>query len=669
MKKNPLLIQSDIDKILDDAWLNIVVNPKTLFNPLGYIPPELENEPHLYILWLLSRPEYFSFFCSEILNIRILPFQAVILRELWVRKFPMLIASRGGGKSYLLALYSILRMIFLPGRRIILCGAGFRQSKIIFQYMETIWKNAPLLRDMVGTQGNGASHEPDMYSFKIGDSTTLAIPIGTGEKIRGLRANDILNDEFSSINREIFETVIGGFGVVASNPIEVVQEEAKKKINKRLSHKIETKELLPSDNVPNQIIFSGTAYYQFNHFYEYWKKWKAIIKSGGNQSKLEEIFGEEGVPPAFNWKDYSIIRIPYDILPQGLMDDGIIARAKATVNSGVFENEYGAVFSSDSNGFFKRSLIESCVPSNNNQIKLPSGKIDFEPLLVGNSSKKYVFGVDPASEVDNFSIVVLEINRDHRRIVYVWTTTRKSHREALKSGIVEETDYYGYCAAKIRELMKKFPCQHIAMDSQGGGIAVSEALHDLNRLKNDELPIWPIIDPAKEKDTDGESGLHILELVNFASYDWVSEANHGLKKDFEDKICLFPRFDSATIGLSVLEDAIGGHSNGSKLEELIYEIEELKNELAIIVITKTDTGRDRWDTPEVKVSGNKKGRMRKDRYSALLMANMSARKTYLKPMRDKPMTTGGFANSGKLDVNGPEFIGPAWFTENMRNVY
>lgn len=55
------------------------------------------------------------------------------------------------------------------------------------------------------------------------------------------------------------------------------------------------------------------------------------------------------------------------------------------------------------------------------------------------------------------------------------------------------------------------------------------------------------------------------------------------------------------------------------------EIEELKNELSMIVMTQTGTGRERWDTPEVKVAAGKKRRLRKDRYSSLIMANMSAR--------------------------------------------
>ena len=34
------------------------------------------------------------------------------------------------------------------------------------------------------------------------------------------------------------------------------------------------------------------------------------------------------------------------------------------------------------------------------------------------------------------------------------------------------------------------------------------------------------------------------------------------------------------------------------LEDCVMEIEELKDELSMIVMTQTSTGREKWDTPE-----------------------------------------------------------------------
>ena len=655
--------QAENIKAISDAWLNINVDESKIVNPFSI---QTEEEFTTKLTWLMTNPEYFSFICKEMLNIDLLPTQALMLREMWNRKFPMLIASRGFGKSFILSVYAILRALLMPGRKVIIVGAAFRQSKILFEYMDTIWRNSPILRDIVGGSG-GPRRDVDMCRLTIGDSTVTCLPLGDGSKIRGQRANDIIADEFASIPREIFENVVAGFAAVSASPVENVRRIASHKKAIELGEGSE-EEKESNEEGANQIVLSGTAYYDFNHFAEYWKKWKQIIKSKGDPKKLAELFGTEEVPDGFDWEQYSIIRVPFELLPEGFMDAAQVARSKATVHSGIYQMEFGACFATDSHGFFKRSLIESCVVSPQNPVSLPSGEVTFQAALTGNPNCRYVYGIDPASEVDNFSIVVMEVHEDHSRIVHCWTTNRGRHKEQLKAGIADESDFYSYCARKIRDLMKVFPCQEIALDAQGGGIAIIEALHDKDKIREGELPIWPTIDDKKEKDTDGEPGLHIVEMIQCAKSDWVGEANHGLRKDFEDKTVLFPYFDSATLGLAVSDDKLKSRVYDT-LEDCVMEIEELKDELSMIIMMQTATGRDKWDTPEVKLPGGRKDRLRKDRYSSLIMANMSARKILRTPPPRVYDTIGGFAGGVKGKMDGPEYVGPAWFTEGMRDVY
>tara|TARA_R100001443_G_scaffold4277_4_gene12694 strand:- start:22594 stop:24576 length:1983 start_codon:yes stop_codon:yes gene_type:complete len=658
---------SDSQKI-QDAWLNIEVDESKLFNPMDFVMSDSDNEKLLErVAWLMMRPEYFSFACKYILNIELSPFQSLLLYEMWNRKFPMLIGSRGMGKSFILSVYPLLRALFMPRRKIIIVGAAFRQSKVLFEYMDTIWKNAPILRDLCPTN-SGPRRDVDRCVMHIGQSTITCLPLGDGSKIRGQRANDIIADEFASIPRDIFENVVAGFAAVAASPIEKVKEKAKEKKAKELGVSVDKPNKEMGSDKSNQIILSGTAYYDFNHFAEYWKRYRSIVSSGGDTKKLEEVFGGS-IPPGFDWTEYSIMRMSVDKLPDGFMDSGQIARAKATVHSGIYNMEYGAVFTTDSQGFFKRSLLESCTTSPTNPAIFPSGDVWFEASLKGVSGKKYVFGVDPASEVDNFSIVVMEVNSDHRRIVHCWTTNRQQHKDKLKSKIVDEDDFYSYCAKKIRQLMKVFPCVEIALDAQGGGIAVMEALHDKDKIPEGEVAIWPVIE-EKPKDTDDHTGLHILRLCQFARADWLAEANHGLRKDFEDRLVLFPYFDSASLGIALEVDKASGR-NYDTLEDCVMEIEELKDELSMIVMTQTSTGRERWDTPEVKTSAGRKSRLRKDRYSSLIMANMSARSVLVEKETIEHGAFGGFAakGGGSQFSNEKLFNGPSWFTEKTQNLY
>lgn len=1056
----------------DHAWLGLGdISSLALKNPLMNRDQSDLDHPGLSELRLMRNPDYLSFAVKYLLNVELLPIQALILKELWIRPFPMLIASRGFSKTFSTAILSLLRCVLVPRTKIVIAGAAFRQSKFVFEYMETIWNNAPVLRSICSSS-SGPRRGTDQWVMYINDSTATSIPIGNGEKIRGLRANTLVMDEFgclrsdtlvqtdigileikdflngeaqsllnkdnefeypdkifrtpktdvykittqngysfscsnihqiltidgwkiakdltcddfveldhndyfpseyiqqdniivneaygwllgllisegavtskhyinitttdtdlkdrivnrlddmswkiytkkahqnkrgwsckkvfdirhnntklrqnlfclgldyvrchdkiipwailrsprsvvveflrglfegdgsgfkynaddkelfgisyysvseklidvlqilllkfgitctkvkrksklsnntqwmlafrynnakkicdllqipkwinlandivfkdhkptifkrgkrfvvktsranrniylgtydteeeclavfnrywhnkrscfrvrsvvklpeqevlydfhlptthsfygngfvqhNSISPEIYETVLAGFTAVSADPISNVKEAARRGAMSSAGVWTDQQESAYLGKTGNQIILSGTASYDFEHFADYWRKYKSIIHSKGDKHKLEEILGGE-IPSSFNWQDYSVVRIPYELVPEGFMDDRQIVRARATMHSGTYGREYGAVFVKDSNGFFKRTLIESCVANDKNiqnEHWPPWCSSKFEAVLRGKSNRQYVYGIDPASEVDRFSIIVLELWPEHARVVYGWSTTKKEFRDRLNSGLVAEHDFYGYCARKIRDLMTVFPCTTIGIDGQGGGIAVEEALHDPDKLKEGEIVLWPEIDRDKPKDTDHYPGVHILQMCQFADAKWTADANHGLRKDLEDKVLLFPFFDSVSLGLAAETDK-RKHDSFTKqhpdkvwnvydsLENCVLEVEELKDELSTIVQTRAGVGvggRDRWSTPEVKTATGKKGYLRKDRYSALVMANMIARQiSRTVPPIEYDVVGGASHTIGKAE--GRMYHGPEWFVQNM----
>lgn len=1043
---------------------------------------DIEN-PHEHIIRLMMRPDYFPFTCKHVFNIEILPIQHVVLKELWTRAFPMLIANRGFGKSFVEALYCLMRALFTQGSKVVVVGSAFRQSKVVFEYCENIWANAPILRDLVGggkgrgDRNNGPRRDIDRCDFIVGDSVITALPLGDGKKIRGQRATHIIGEEFaclgagtlvetnrgmmrieesfeekedfllinndgsekperfiktpptqayrvttkggysfvcSSIHKvqttkgwklgkdlspddflvmpnkyvfpteyvqqddlvvdeklgwllgllvsegsvngrhqisvqmndrdcverarkalmslrpgrkvalftspaytdsrgwncqesftthccnlklrdalkrlgldralardkktpwsilrspkkvvvaylaglfegdgsaflwtdrgvdnhlgvafysgseqlcqetqillhklgffsyrqqrtnhltdnpqwmlrlngrdahefatllniakwsgvlsraippkgpeypgvvwdksrnkwkvavrkedrqryigrfesyekaveiwkgsqptphlqvrdvellpgeqvlydyyipeshafvgngfeqhnsipiPIFENVVAGFGAVSASPVENVKEAARVRYLKKKKMWSESDEKARQENIrSNQLLISGTAFYEFNHFATYWKQYKNIIETRGDRKKLAALLGDQD-PEGINYRDFSVIRIPMEILPERYMDEKSVARTRATISKNIYMMEYGAIFCNDSDGFFRASLINSCVVGRpDNPISLPeSGEVYFSAQLKGQAGVEHYFGVDPASESDNFSIVIVAVHPDHRRVVYCWTTTRSAYKRRLKAKLTDEHDFYAYTAKKIRELMRAFPCTRILMDKQGGGVSVLEALQDPDKIPQGEMPIWEVVDPdpSKQKDTDHKAGWHVLELVQFAKADWVSEANHGLKKDLEDKVLLFPAVDPIAIGESIEQDKEAGRviiKDGKEialydtLEDAVMEIEELKEELATIEHTQTGTaGRDHWDTPSTKSSTGKTGRLRKDRYSGLLMANMGARQAARAVPLPAYEPQGGWASERAGSKNpGAMYVGPEWFTQ------
>ena len=214
----------------ENAWLNLGDIDKIVIasNPMIRRKKEDIEYPDVHLLRILKDPQYFGATCKLLFDIELHPIQIAIIQEFWTRPFPMFVASRGFGKSFLLALYAFLKCMFVPGTKIVIVGAAFRQSKVIFEYMETLWRNAPIARSIFNGNDDGPRRDVDRCTIRLGDSWAIAIPLGTGEKIRGLRAHIIIADEFASISSDIYETVVAGFAAVSATPIQNVKKEAKK---------------------------------------------------------------------------------------------------------------------------------------------------------------------------------------------------------------------------------------------------------------------------------------------------------------------------------------------------------------------------------------------------------------------------------------------------------
>ena len=187
-------MNNDIIKSANNAWLGLDgLDEMGLENPLIHRTHDEIKRPDLHIMRIMRDPKYLGFTAKTLLNIELLPVQITILRELWSRPFPMFVASRGFGKSWLMAVYAMLKCALIPETKVVIVGAAFRQSKIIFEYMETLWRNAPILRSVCDS-GSGPRRDVDRCTMRVNDSWAIAVPLGDGQKIRGLRAHTIIAD-------------------------------------------------------------------------------------------------------------------------------------------------------------------------------------------------------------------------------------------------------------------------------------------------------------------------------------------------------------------------------------------------------------------------------------------------------------------------------------------
>jgi len=559
----------------------------------------------------------FAFAAKFFLNVDLLPYQVVVLEEMFYKQFPMIICSRGFSKSFLLAVYAVLRSILVQGSRVVLIASSFRQSKFVFNYINDIYKKSHVLRSICG-RANYPKFDVSACRFAVGLSNITALPLGDGQKIRGERGNCILADEFSSIDQEIFQVVVRGFGAVSLDPVSKVKEQARLLAMEKSGIDISEYE---NPDKGNQIIVSGTAYYQFNHFYEWYQRYLQIITCQNDKGKLRLIMGEDTTDEELNHLDteqFGIIRVPCEAVP--ILDDSMLAQARATMTKSQFDMEYRAIFYADSEGFIPMSLIKAVSFFN----RYPS-------MVSGSRAKRYIMGIDPAKKRDHFSIVLIELDEEEKRhkIVYCWATNEVKMK---KSGEVSERQtYYAACAKKIRKLLAKFNVALIVMDAGGGGEAIADILQDsANLLEPTDQKIWEV----DNLDQQLYEGRHILKMVA-SNTSWASSSNHSFRKSIEDFRLLFPILDSIAIEKDISanpeaysRDFMSKLTKDSKtynidtLEGISEDIEEMKKEISNIIVTATPNGSEHFDLPKLANGGKGAGdARRKDRYSACLLAH------------------------------------------------
>jgi hypothetical protein len=211
-------------------------------------------------------------------------------------------------------------------------------------------------------------------------------------------------------------------------------------------------------------------------------------------------------------------------------------------------------------------------------------------------------GVDPARDSDNFAIAVYKLDTIKYKLVYANSWSRKDWTKSTYD---------------LRDIINVFNPVRIGIDAGGGGTTIKDNLCTPALLREGEQQIW-LWNDEKEKEY---KGLHILELVQFSNYNWRNEAHFSLQNDLYHRRIMFPKDTSAR--------AISNSQNDKDPERILDEIYKSKIELNSIILSQTPMGLNHFDVPESRGKGKSSGggikKMRKDRFSAMLIGSYIAR--------------------------------------------
>ena len=495
--------------------------------------------------------EYPEIAAEDLLNIKLADIQKVVLRAMWNKNYVMSIMCRGSGKTFLNGVFACLKCMLYPGHRVGLLAPTFRQSKFMFDECDRLWKRSPIFQNATIKK---PTHQSDNCYIEFKSvagrpgSKIQAVPLGDGSKIRGSRFFSIICDEFPHIPEEIFNMVIRPMAATVADPMENVERIQREK--ELVEAGLVAESDLDNKKVANQILITSSGYFTFNHMYDLYSVYKKEMLAGNEK--------------------YAVFRIPYDLLPEGFLDEDNITSARKEMSSLEFSMEYEAAFIPDTDGFYKASLLESCKDK------------EYSPQVAGTSGKSYILGVDPARSEDSFAIAVVEINNPARVV------------HALEY----QKETFPKMATVLEDLCMAYNVQSIYMDAGGGGTAIKDILAENHR----SLPGGPILDPEDEAHQQ-KTGRHILTMCNFGT-EFISDSNFAALRLLERREILFPVPPKA-------DDPRAAE------EESWATITRMLQQMQTIIISETPTGKIHFDVPK----GAGHGLHKKDLYTAFMLAS------------------------------------------------
>ncbi len=332
----------------------------------------------------------------DILGVDLVWFQRIQFRELWTKPYCCMKWGRGTSKSYIVAVYVVMKAILYPNSSIGVIAPSFRQTGFIFDYIDELYMKSAFFR--AATNGHVTrSTERSIVKFH-NNSMIEGLPIGNdGSKIRGRRYSIAVLDEYSYHNEETIKLVV--------RPFLTVQK----------GYKV------------NQLIICSTPSYRTNHFYDQYTRYKKLSMTK---------------PELYSCTSYNFLDVIIADHKEFRIDLNFVYEQFSDSTIDEFMMEYGGFFPSEGSSFFSPSLINSCEP------RIPA---PLEMEFYGDPNCEYVMGIDPARSADgaNFAITIMKLLPDQKRHVTRVVTTKGTEFPELADLVREQIYIRKFICSKI----------------------------------------------------------------------------------------------------------------------------------------------------------------------------------------------------------------------------
>lgn len=519
-------------------------------------------------------------FAHDYLHLDLKLFQKILLVMMNAVTTFVFIGARGIGKSFLSAVFCVIRCVLWPGTKIaVASGTRGQAVNIIEKIMLELVPNSPELAaeiDMKQTKTNGTE------ARIIFHNTSYIKVVTASDSARGNRANVLLIDEFRLVNKDVIDTILRKFLTQKRMPkyAELNKDERRSEYAKE----------------KNLIMYLSSAYWA-----EHWSFTKCVDTYRAMMDERRRQF---------------VCGLPYQLsIEEGLLDEETVASemSEADFSEVKFSMEYCALFYDEGDG----SYFDYKSVSKNRFIKYPMLPSDTSSLLKDNQAIRIQPKVPGEIRLISADIALMSSKKRNNDATSIFI----NQMLPTKSG--RYTNNIVYCdameglrtdaqALAIRKLYDEYQCDYIVLDTQGIGLGVYDALaREISDPETGE--IYPALSCCNDTTMAERCTSPSAEKVI-----WSIKA--GAAMNSECATLLREGFRSGRIRLLVTEDdadGVLGELKGYKSlppnEQMRLQMPYIHTSLLINELVKLQ--RDEKNQNLVKLV--ERSGMRKDRYSSL----------------------------------------------------
>ena len=515
-------------------------------------------------------------FVKDYLNVQLKTFQKFLLYAMMLNNHFMFWAARSIGKTWLTALFCVVRCILFPKTKICVASSTRPQanevvSKITDDFMKNYgWGSSNLCREII--YSNVGVNKAEIQ-FANGSWIKVVTASDSG---RGNRANILVIDEFRMVDKNTIQTVLRRFMGNPRQPAFLSLPEYK------------NDESLLETNVE---IYMSSCWFR-----SHW----SFDKSKAYTFNL--LGGRDG---------YFVCALPYQMaIKEGLkkrieIEDEM---SESDFDQTTFDMEMGCIpFGDTDNSFFTFDDI-------NNQRIMHTAI--YPPSVLNKSTKipDLVFNERRILSVD-VALMASKRNKNDASSIII-NSAIPTNNNNYKANIIYLENYEGLTtddlAMIVRRLYKQYKCTDLVIDTNGVGMGVYDALiQDMVDPETGEL--YPALSCCNDKTMEERCKVEDAPKVI-----WSIKAN----ANFNNESCILLRsgFRQKKINLlvsefeaeDILRDRIVGFNKLSSNEQLQYKMPYIQTTLLVYELISLE-----HEIKGTNVKIYEKSGMRKDRYSSL----------------------------------------------------